>query len=186
MLYMKQIDSGTHFFYRNDEYIDDLEFIVLYKMGGPNGGFHCITAKSIKEDQYLSTSDFYTSNIYDWLHREFLQRIGGATNASIRRVIDGDCGYQLVSLLTERDYDKYKDVLFSKGERAMNSVWLKDRSVDTVLFVNPRFGKCETTGYIECDRFGIRPVVCFNFESGDIWEEQGNIIFSNDGCKSND
>lgn len=182
---MKEIDSGTHFFYRNGEYIDDLEFIVLYKMGGPNGGFCCITAKPIKEDQYLSTSDFYTSNIYDWPHREFLQRIGGATNGSIQRVVDGDCGYQIVSLLTERDYEKYKNILFSKDEGAMDLVWLKDRSADTILYVSPIFGKCKTTGHIESYHCGIRPVVCFNFESGETWEEQGNIIFSNDGCKLN-
>lgn len=113
-----KLKPGDHFFYRQEDYLDDLEFVCLDIRKGIGGGESCysITANPLptqipfnnRDDNKWSTS---TLNLY--LSTQFTQRLG-IVNVSPHHnfaiiMRPGCAGY--ASVLSCEEYIKYKHIV---------------------------------------------------------------------------
>ena len=101
---MEKLKIGEHFFYRNDDYLDDIEFILLDII---NGNYFSIMADLLPERMPFDTAGtnkWETSSLRAYLNKVIYRRLGGFLHLVPHNGDD-------VTLLSIEEYEKYKHLI---------------------------------------------------------------------------
>lgn len=107
-----KLRPGQHIFYRNENYIDDLELVVLDMLSSVE--YRCITANLLSAKlpfDSIGNSDWFSSSLYVYLNNVFQKRIPNA-----RHFI----------LLTADEYHYYKNII----PKYHDSFWTRSHSAE--------------------------------------------------------
>lgn len=164
---MIQLKPGDHFFYRQEDYLDDLEFVCLDIRNGIGGGKSCysITANPLPTQMPFNNRDdnkWAESTLNLYLNTQFTQRLGIVNMSSQNNfaiiMSPGCAGY--VSVLSLEEYIKYKDIV----PRYPHSWWLcSEDEFDTHLAL----GVCS---HVNADTYPVKtnlsvfPVCAFRYD----------------------
>lgn len=113
-----KLKPGQHFFYRQEDYLDDLEFVCLDTRKGIGGCESCysITANPLPTQMPFNNRDdnkWAESTLNLYLNTQFTQRLG-IVNMSPHNnfaIIMGHGYAGYVSVLSQEEYIKYKDIV---------------------------------------------------------------------------
>lgn len=113
-----KLKPGDHFFYRQEDYLDDLEFVCLDIRNGIGGGksFYSITANPLPTQMPFNSranNKWATSTLDLYLNTQFRQRLGivnMSPHHNFAMIMNPGCaGY--VSVLSYEEYIKYKHIV---------------------------------------------------------------------------
>ena len=162
---MIELKPAQHIFYRNEDHIEDLEFIVLEKYVEY---CYCISAAPLKDEMPFdinNNNEWKTSSLRKYLNEEYILRFN---RGDIKRTNDGQ-----IFLLSKEETMVYKDILpkyptfwwtRTTCDSYAHHIWIA--SVYGRLFYCPAF-----------HNRGVAPVCVFNLRNLSIFPERNNIIF---------
>lgn len=161
---MEKLKIGEHFFYRDEDYLDDIEFVVLDTY---ENSFYAITAEILTNKMPFDaiSNSWKTSSLREWLNTEFANRMYHA-NLLCRH----DNG---ITLLSKEEYEKYKHLIPKRN----TPWWTRSPAVATASYawnVSPA-GSVDTISNI-CYEYGVRPVCTFCTVCMKIKDENGRKI----------
>lgn len=100
---MEKLKPGEHFFYRDEDYLDDIEFVVL---DTDDKSFYAITAELLPNKMQFDTggsSNWETSSLREWLNTEFVKRLYHANLL---------CGHDDgITLISKEEYAEYEHLI---------------------------------------------------------------------------
>lgn len=183
-----ELKPGDKFFLRNDNYLDDLEFVVLKKnsMGPPIDRVWvvCLCIGETFGKQPYNTNN----NTTEWEHsylrrylndREIIDRIALVENLChfMQSSIDGmHAVIDTVSLLSSSQVDRYYDILCGLPDNFRT--WLSDDLSDVGGYLcgktfNPKIGVKNCFLYTDIQ---VHPIINMNVEKLNLKTENGKII----------
>lgn len=101
---MIDLHKGQRIFYRNEQYIDDIEFVVLTSI--TDVSVVCVSAKPLKDRMSFDdhgNNDWKTSSLRKYLNEEYIKRF----NQDDVVQFNGD----LITLLSKGEEELYKPIL---------------------------------------------------------------------------
>ena len=176
-----KINQGQHVFYRNNKYIDDIEFVVLNSLVDIDSidnnlnhiivrcSCYCISANLLKEQMPFDINnhnDWNTSSLKKYLNEEYIKRFSKEDLVQS----DGD----LITLLSKEEVERYEDIL----PEYSTFWWTRSAyfySAYYAWFVNPS-GQLNDSG-LAAFAHGVIPACIFNLNNLTISQEENNIIF---------
>lgn len=161
-----KVFRGQHVFYRNEKYIDDLEFVVL----GYNGTCcACVSAAPLKDNMPFdinNNNNWETSSLRKYLNEEYVKRF----DERCIEIYNND----KIWLLSKEEIEIDKNIL----PKYSICWWTRSRDVsyaDGAWFVYP-YGWLANFGNA-IDALGVIPACKFNLTSLIVFQEENNIIF---------
>ena len=162
---MEKIKSGEHFFYRDEDYIDDLEFIVL-NVGW--NSFYAISAELLPNKMPFDTggsNNWETSSLREWLNKEFSKRL---YHANLLCRLDGN----LITILSEEEVEEYKNIL----PKYPTHWWTRSRDASNARCAWSVDPAGQLNGYYVINANGVSPAWTFSNVCMKIKDEDGRKI----------